>query len=375
MCTDRRLLAASRAARIARCAIAIATSAAAAACNGTSSYLDASGAPGHDEATLGTWLTVVAGAVVAVVCLVVLAGIARHRGEHNEPWMDPAKDHADSTSAPDAHAPRAPDTRSTPERRGVRSGLNWIYVGLAMTIIILIATFAGTMVTLNAAARPRTASSLVMDVSGHQWWWEIRYRDAARPGLAFTTANEIHLPLGVPVRVRLRSADVIHSFWLPQIAGKTDVIPGQVNEMWVEARQPGTSRGMCGEYCGLQHAAMGLVVTAEPREAFERWAEARRADAPTPTTAEAQAGAAVFTRSCGACHAVAGTATLGRIGPDLTHVASRSAIGAGALENTPANLARWIRNAPLVKEGARMPAVPLDSAQLAAVIAYLETLR
>jgi cytochrome c oxidase subunit 2 len=347
----------------------------AAACNGTSSYLDATGTSGHAEATLGTWLTIVAGAVVLIVCLAILLGIARHRGEHNDPWMDPAQERGASDGMPDTRRSEGHAAGHEPERREIRSGLNWIYIGLAVTFVVLVATFAGTMVTLDAATRPRGASSLTMDVIGHQWWWEIRYRDPNRPDLSFTTANEVHLPLGVPVRVRLRTADVIHSFWLPQIAGKTDLIPGQTNEMWVEARQAGTSRGMCGEYCGLQHATMALTVTAEPLAAFQQWARSRQAAAAAPTTPESETGLAVFTRSCGACHAVAGTKALGRIGPELTHVASRPTIGAGALANTPENLARWIRNAPLVKEGARMPAVPLDSAQLGAVIAYLQTLR
>jgi cytochrome c oxidase subunit 2 len=214
-----------------------------------------------------------------------------------------------------------------------------------------------------------------MDVIGHQWWWEVRYGDPAHPDFGFTTANEVHLPVGRPVRVRLRTADVIHSFWLPQIAGKTDLIPGQVNETWLEAERPGTSRGMCAEYCGLQHATMALAVTAESPESFARWAAAQRAGAAPPSTPEAQAGRVVFVRSCGACHAVAGTDALGRVGPDLTHVASRPTIGAGALENTPANLARWITDAPAIKEGARMPAIPLDDAELRAVVAYLRTLR
>jgi cytochrome c oxidase subunit 2 len=321
-----------------------------AACNGSTSYLDATGRAGAAEATLGRWLTAVACAVVLAVCVALVAGIARRRD---------ARDERDEGTG----------------RREVKSGLAWIYVGSALTVAVLILTFAGTMATLAAASRPPRVPRLTMDVTGHQWWWEVRYADPHHPELAFTTANEVHLPVGVPVRVRLRSADVIHSFWLPQIAGKTDAIPGQVNETWVEAERPGTSRGMCGEYCGMQHAAMALAVTAEPPEAFDRWARARRAEAAAPNGTEAAAGAVVFARSCGACHAVAGTMALGRVGPDLTHVAARPTIGAGALENTPANLARWIHDAPAVKEGARMPAVPLDAAELRAVVAYLETLR
>jgi len=330
-----------------RTALRLTASVALAACNGTTSYLDASGRAGASEATLGRWLTAVACAVVAIVCVAIVAGIARRRDARDE-----------GTG-----------------RREVKSGLAWIYVGTAVTVAVLILTFAGTMTTLAAASRPPRTPSLVMDVTGHQWWWEVRYSQAGHPDLGFVTANEVHLPLGVPVRVRLHSADVIHSFWLPQIAGKTDVIPGQTNETWVEAERPGTSRGMCGEYCGMQHAEMALAVTAEPPAAFDRWAQARRAEATMPNDAVAAAGARVFARSCGVCHAVAGTMALGRVGPDLTHLASRPTIGAGALDNTPANLARWIHDAPAVKEGVRMPAMPLDAGEMRAVVAYLETLR
>jgi cytochrome c oxidase subunit 2 len=320
-----------------------------AACNGTTSYLDATGNAGHREATLGVWLTVIAGAVVLFVCIALIVAVMRKRGD-------------DSRNA-------------VVDRNQIATGLNWIYIGTGATIVVLVAVFVGTMLTLTAAAHPPTTPSLTMDVTGHQWWWEITYSDASNPNLGFTTANEIHLPVGVPVRVRLHSADVIHSFWLPQIAGKTDVIPGQDNEMWLEAEEPGVSRGMCGEYCGLQHAAMALSVTAQSPAEFNSWAQQRRAAALPPSNAETQAGQTIFIRSCGACHAVGGTPALGRYGPELTHFASRPTIGAGAIDNTPTNLARWIHNAQGIKEGARMPALPLDSAETRAVIAYLETLR
>ncbi|HET9634491.1 MAG TPA: cytochrome c oxidase subunit II [Gemmatimonadaceae bacterium] len=320
-----------------------------AACNGTTSYLDATGNAGHREATLGVWLTAIASAVVLFVCIALIVAVMRKRGDYSR------------------HA--------SVDRNQIASGLNWIYIGTGATIVILVAVFIGTMLTLTAAAHPPKTPSLTMDVTGHQWWWEITYSDASNPNLGFTTANEIHLPVGVPVRVRLHSADVIHSFWLPQIAGKTDVIPGQENEMWLEADKPGISRGMCGEYCGLQHAAMALSVTAESPAQFNSWAQQRRAEALPPNNAETQAGQTIFIRSCGACHAVAGTPALGRYAPELTHFASRPTIGAGAIDNTPGNLARWIHNAPGIKEGARMPAISLDSAETRAVIAYLETLR
>lgn len=347
MCTERR----APIRRVLATVLVVAVSLCA-ACNGTTSYLDASGTAGHDEAVLGWWLTGVSCVVVAFVCVAVLAGIWRHRRANDEP-----------------------ESGGPARRREIRSGLNWIYVGIAATIVILLITFAGTMVTLDAASRPSKVPSLTLDVTAHQWWWEIRYSDAKHPDLGFVTANEIHLPVGQPVRVRLQTADVIHSFWLPQLAGKTDVIPGQINEMWLEARKPGSSRGMCGEYCGLEHAVMSIGVTAESPDAFNRWAAERRAESSPPRSAEARVGAAVFTRSCGACHSVGGTSALGRVGPDLTHLASRPWIGAGALANTAANLARWIRNAPRVKEGARMPPIPLDSTELRSVVAYLQTLR
>lgn len=321
------------------------------ACNGTSSYMDATGTAGHQEAALGWWLTAAASAVVLIVCVAILLGISRHR--------DDARRGADE---------------GVMRRNEVKSGLNWIYVGVAITVVVLAISLGGTMVTLNAASHPPITPSLTMDVTAHQWWWEVTYSQADNPELAFTTANEVHLPVGVPVRVRLHSADVIHSFWLPQIAGKMDVIPGQENETWLEARTPGHSRGMCGEYCGMQHAEMALDVTAESPAAFDAWAKERRAGAAAPTTASASAGRVVFARTCGACHAVTGTEALGRVGPDLTHLQARPTIGAGALTNTPEHLARWIRHAPDVKEGVRMPEIPLTDAELRDVIAYIETL-
>jgi len=322
-----------------------------AACNGTSSYMDATGTAGRREATLGWWLTAAASAVVLIVCVAILLGISRHR--------------EDARHGAEEQVMR---------RNEVKSGLNWIYVGVAITVVVLAISLGGTLMTLNAATHPPITPSLTMDVTAHQWWWEVTYSQADQPELGFTTANEVHLPVGQPVRVRLHSADVIHSFWLPQIAGKMDVIPGQVNETWVEATKPGVSRGMCGEYCGMQHAMMALEVTAESPQAFQAWATERRSEAAAPTSASASAGRVVFARSCGACHAVGGTEALGRVGPDLTHLASRTTIGAGALTNTPDHLARWIRHAPDVKEGARMPEIPLTDAELRDVVAYLETL-
>ena len=319
------------------------------ACNGTSSYLDATGKTGRAEARLGVWLVTIASIVVAGVCIAIAAGIVRHR----------SRDQTDVGI----------------ERQRIASGLNWIYIGTGSTFVVLCAVFVGTMVTLTAATHPSPTPSLTLDVTGHQWWWEVTYSDPSNASLGFTTANEIHLPIGMPVRVKLHSADVIHSFWLPQIAGKMDAIPGQVNETWVEAERQGVTRGMCAEYCGLEHAEMALTVTAERPDQFNSWAQSRRAEALAPQGDAAKVGQNIFVSSCGACHAVGGTPALGHTAPELTHFAARPTIGAGALENTPANLERWIHDAPAVKEGSRMPPMPLNAAELRAVVAYLETLR
>ncbi|MEO6210719.1 MAG: cytochrome c oxidase subunit II [Gemmatimonadaceae bacterium] len=326
------------------------------ACNGTSSYLDATGASGAHEARLGIWLTVTACIVVALIAIALVAAMMRHRAAIG--------DRGDEARAAGASM-----------RNEIRGGLRWIYIGLSGTLIVLGLTFAGTMVTFGAVTHPPRSAAVIMDVTGHQWWWEIRYTDVAHPERSFITANEVHLPIGVPVRVMLHSADVIHSFWLPQIAGKTDVIPGQTNEMWVEARVPGTTRGMCAEYCGLEHAVMALVVTAQPRADFDAWMRDRAANASVPVAPVPSQGAVVFAASCGGCHAVEGSRALGRAGPELTHIASRATIGAGALENTPANMRRWIANAPSEKEGVRMPEMHLTGGQLDAVVAYLQQLR
>ncbi len=181
------------------------------------------------------------------------------------------------------------------------------------------ASFAGTLVTLAHASRPSAQSPLTLDITGHQWWWEVRYSDSLA-GDGFVTANEVHIPVGVPVRLRFHGADVIHSWWIPELAGKTDLIPGQVNTSWFEAREPGEYRGQCAEYCGLEHAKMGAIVFADPPAQFAQWAAQQRASATSPADSTAHVGSLVFERSCSACHAVRGTDAEGRVGPDLTHL-------------------------------------------------------
>ena len=226
------------------------------------------------------------------------------------------------------------------------------------------------------------AGALIVGITAHMWWWEVRYRDPAS-GQDVTLANELHLPIGRPVWLGLNSPDVIHSFWVPALAGKVDMVPGRVNHLLVEARQAGVYRGQCAEYCGEQHAHMALHVVAKPSTEFDAWlaAQARPAVAPgAPGQADAPLLArgqqAFLAQRCNACHSVRGVAEEGRLGPDLTHVGSRLYLGAGTLRNHNGNMARWIAVTQTIKPGARMPSSgDLDPATLQALAAYLEHLQ
>jgi cytochrome c oxidase subunit 2 len=258
----------------------------------------------------------------------------------------------------------------------VVSGVRWIYIGAAITVVVLLVSFGGTLVSIaNASYIPTERAPITLDVVAHQWWWEVRVRDSL-PSDEFVTANEVHVPVGVPVHVQLHSDDVIHSFWVPELAGKMDVIPGQSNETWLRANRAGVYRGACAEFCGLQHAHMAFAVIADPPAQYAQWAARQRMSAVAPqVTGQLQEGAAVFQSSCGACHAVRGSDALGRLGPDLTHVASRLTIAAGMYDNTAPNLDAWIRDAQAMKPGVLMPVMDLHQRDVAAVVAYLQTLR
>ena len=207
-------------------------------------------------------------------------------------------------------------------------------------------------------------------IIGHQWWWEARYPSGA------TTANEIHIPTGKALVVRLESTDVIHDFWVPALGRKMDATPGRTQSIWIEADQPGTYSGACAEYCGAQHAWMRIAVVAETPDAFAQWQRRQLALARAPTEAPAVRGAATFSAmSCVTCHAIGGTAATARFAPDLTHLATRTTLGAGVLSNTPADLARWLHDPQEIKAGCHMPNAQLTDAQVADLVAYFETLR
>jgi cytochrome c oxidase subunit 2 len=211
-------------------------------------------------------------------------------------------------------------------------------------------------------------ADMTIEVVGHMWWWDVRYPDEA------VTANEIHIPVGETVRFEVTSVDVIHSFWVPELAPKIDMIPGRTNVLHVRAERPGTYRGQCAEFCGLQHANMAFFVVAQPAAEFERWLqnEARPAATPGP---EAAPGLEVFLRSaCVGCHTIRGTEASGTLGPDLTHLASRATLAAGTIENTRRDLAAWISDPQSIKPGAVMPPTELTSEELSAVLDYLESL-
>jgi cytochrome c oxidase subunit 2 len=303
--------------------------------------------PRADPVTGLIWgLTILSLAVVVIVTVLVVAGIAVRRQRGAAPGLSLAL-------GPEA------------------GGLNWIWIGLALTLVALVASLAWTVAVMAAVGSPPTRPALTLEITGHQWWWEVRYL-AADPSQTFATANEIHIPAGRPVLIKLNGADVIHSFWIPALAGKTDTIPGRTNLTWMQAGRPGTYRGQCTEYCGLQHAHMAAFVIADPPDAFEAWRQAQlQPAAATPLAG----GSALFVERCGACHTVRGTGAGGVSGPDLTHLMSRATLAAGTVQNTISGLEGWIANPQALKPGARMPATDLSGAELGQVTAYLETLK
>jgi len=264
------------------------------------------------------------------------------------------------------------DVESTPTPDTGRSSRWLIGGGVVMPVLVLVVVFGATVAAMRDVPTEAPAGALVVEVIGHQWWWEVRY-----PEEGITTANELHVPVGRAVSIELTSADVIHSFWVPALGGKLDALPDGTNTLVLEADEPGEFHSECAEFCGLQHANMAVVVVAESQDRFASWVDAQRGPAAEPGDATAQRGREVFLgdeAQCAACHTVRGTAADATDGPDLTHVGSRPTIGAGTLSNTPMNLADWVRNPHTAKDGVGMPASSLTDEQLEAVVAYLETL-
>ena len=255
-----------------------------------------------------------------------------------------------------------------------RGGMSWIVLGVGVSALVLLGVTIWTVVTLAAVSPvPPRGAKLALEVVGHQWWWEVRYL-SNEPDRQFQTADEIHVPVGEPVVVKLRTADVIHSFWIPALTGKTDLIPGQTNISWFSADRPGVYRGQCTEYCGQQHAHMGLEVFAEPNDAFASWQNHQLQPAAAKSEA-ARRGLAVFMTKCAACHTVRGTPAGGVLGPDLSHLMTRHRLAAGTLPNNPGYLSAWISDPQHVKPGALMPRLDLSGPELAQLRDFIEQLQ
>lgn len=310
-----------------------------ASCTSDRSMLEPAGPEAENIADLSWIIFTTAGVVTLLVFALLGVGLVRHR-----------------RARPDGPAV---------ERRTER----WVIAGGVVLPVVVLAPIAALSIgILDDNEGPTPDGAVRVEVIGHQFWWEYRY-----PDLGVTTANELHLPVDRPVELTLRADDVIHSFWVPRLTGKEDLVPGHDNTLAFRIDEPGTYRGQCAEFCGIQHAKMRLLVVAEREGSFRDWVEAQRAPAePGPDVDE---GRALFTtEGCASCHAIRGTAADGVLGPELTHVASRRMLAANVIENTPENLRRWIADTWDVKDHVIMPPVPLSDAEVDAIARYLESL-
>lgn len=246
---------------------------------------------------------------------------------------------------------------------------------MVVTVLLLFTMMIGSFVTGHALGSMNRETAYTIDVYGHQWWWEVHYPND-EPDKIVVTANEIHVPVGVPLRIHGTSRDVIHSFWAPNVQGKRDLLPGYDTDVMMQLDQPGRWRGQCAEYCGEQHAHMSFYMVAEAPQQFKQWLEQQASSSVPPQTQQAVRGQQVFlSHACVMCHTIRGTPAGSRVGPDLTHLASRSTIAAGVLPNTIGNLGGWILNAQSIKPGCRMPPNQMSGSELQDLLAYLETLK
>jgi cytochrome c oxidase subunit 2 len=314
-----------------------------AGCGGPQSALDAHGQSAEHLRSLILWIVGLCSIVWMLVMIALIWSLARS-----------------------SRAPGRPATE--------RSMTRAVGAGVAVTVVV-IAGFTIASFYVTRALGDRADADIIVKVRGQQWWWQIQYLDPD-PAKAFDTANEIRIPVGRDVRLLLESPDVIHSFWVPSLAGKLDLVPGRSNAMTIRADRAGTYRGQCAEFCGLQHGHMAFLVIAEDDASFEKWRAAQAQDAAAPIAEDAVRGQAVFlARPCAACHTVRGTPAAGTTGPDLTHVGDRETIGAGLFENTRGSLAAWIADPQTAKPGNNMPLVPLTAEELRQVSAYMASLK
>jgi cytochrome c oxidase subunit 2 len=335
----------------ARSLLALGLAAALTGCSGIQSALD----PAADQAahirdvwTLMLW---VCGAMYALVLAFLAAALWRARRALPGP-------------------PVAEGHESVAERPMQRTLIGWT----GLIVVGLLVLTLGSFLVDRELARVDTAEAVRIKVTGAQWWWKAEYDDPV-PANRLTTANELRLPAGRPAIVELHADDVIHSFWIPNLAGKTDLIPGRTNTLTLNPRRVGLYRGQCAEFCGLQHSQMALDARVDTPEGYEAWRKAQLAPARPPSTPQQVRGQAVFlATACAGCHQIKGTPAAGQTGPDLTHVASRRSLAAGALANDAQRLFAWLHDPQAVKPGNHMPQVKLSSADLNALVAYLGSL-
>jgi cytochrome c oxidase subunit 2 len=319
-----------------------------AGCSGWQSALDPQGPEARHLAELIWIFTAVSAAVWLLVMIALLFGMMRRRPPRPEPL---------------AAGPSA-------ERTAVR-----IVGTLAVVTAVIVLALTFLSYTSQRKLYAKSDPKVKIEVTGHQWWWELRYDDP-KPSESFTTANEIYVPVGEPVRLKLQSTDVIHSFWVPSLHGKMDLIPGQSNDLQFVAARAGVYRGQCAEFCGLQHAKMGVLIVALPRNEYDAWRAKQIQPAQTPAEPQRQQGQQVFlTNSCVMCHTIRGTPAGSRVGPELTHLASRRYLAAGTLPLTRGNLASWIVDPHGSKPGVNMPVNRLAPDDLDPLVSYLQGLQ
>lgn len=252
-------------------------------------------------------------------------------------------------------------------------GISWIYIGTGISTLILFGLVIYSFMVVNKVAKPSQPTMLAFTVTGYGWWWKIEY-EHDDPAQRFVTANELHIPVGQPVRIKLKSADVIHAFWVPKLAGKTQMVPGLINQQWLQADRPGIYSGQCVQFCGVGHAHMGLEVVAESAEDFEKWLMAQQQMATSSAISDEKPGYELFMERCAGCHTIRGTDAQGKHAPDLTHLNSRHRIAAGLLMNTPDQLMEWIMHAQKLKPGSRMPSFTLSEQEASVLASFLSTL-
>jgi len=342
----------SRTGRLAICLTLGTLPAVVAGCQGPQNVLDPGGSPNRMVNRL-FWAMLIVSVVVwlAVVLAAFWAALSRRRTTRED--LEPI-----------IIAPNATQRRHT--------RLVGALIGGTALVLLLFLVFD---FTVGRALAEHPTRALTIEVIGHQWWWEVHYVDPD-PSKLVVDANELHIPAGGPVQIKLSSHDVIHSFWVPNLIGKRDLIPCYTSSLFVSADRPATYRAQCAEFCGAEHAKMALAVVVHTPADFAIWLAASRQPAAAPNDSSAQRGLHVFLAGpCSSCHSITGTAAFATVGPNLTHLASRLTIGAGTLINTRGNLAGWIVDPQSIKPGVRMPSNQLEATDLRALLDYLETLK